>query len=113
MADGTNLIILKLMASTMIEFPLAEGFGFVIPKLFDLLARGLISVGVSEWLIFLFMWSCFTTITFVFLYVLLNDTCITVQEIHLRKWIIKIVMHYILPTLLISAAAYCMEILIF
>lgn len=50
----------------MIEFPLAEGFGFVIPKLFDLLARGLISVGVSEWLIFLFMWSCFTTITFVF-----------------------------------------------
>ena len=61
-----GMIILGLIASMMIGFPLMGAFGFVMPKLSALLAKGLISIGVSKWLISLLCGAVMTAITFAF-----------------------------------------------
>ena len=59
-----GVIILGLVASMLIGFPLMGLFGFVIPKISTLLAKGLVAIGVSNWLISLLCGAVMTAITF-------------------------------------------------
>ncbi len=61
-----GIIILGLIASMIIGFPLMGLFGFVISNLSALLAKGLLAVGVSNWLISLLCGAVMTAITFAF-----------------------------------------------
>ena len=59
-----GIIILGLIGSMLIGGPLMGLFGFVIPKISALLAKGLLAVGVSNWLISLLCGAVMTAITF-------------------------------------------------
>ena len=59
-----GVIILGLIVSMLIGFPLMGLFGFVIPKISALLAKELVAIGVSNWLISLLCGAVMTAITF-------------------------------------------------
>nr|WP_298478728.1 ferrous iron transport protein B [uncultured Oribacterium sp.] len=61
---AVGIIILGLVASMLIGFPLMGLFGIVIPKISALLAKGLLAIGVSNWLISLLCGAVMTAITF-------------------------------------------------
>lgn len=59
-----GIIILGLIVSMLIGFPLMGLFGVAIPKISALLANGLLAIGVSNWLISLLCGAVMTAITF-------------------------------------------------
>lgn len=61
---AVGIIILGLVASMLIGFPLMGLFGIVIPKISALLAKGLLAIGVSNWLISLLCGAVMTAVTF-------------------------------------------------
>ena len=64
-----GIIIAGLIASMVIGLPLMGIFGLAIPQLSGLLAKGLMSLGIANWIISLICGAVMTAITFAFMMV--------------------------------------------
>ena len=64
-----GIIIAGLIASMVIGLPLMGLFGLAIPQLSGLLAKGLMSLGIANWIISLICGAVMTAITFAFMMV--------------------------------------------
>ena len=66
---AVGIIIAGLIASMVIGLPLMGLFGLAIPQLSGLLAKGLIALGIANWIISLVCGAVMTAVTFAFMMV--------------------------------------------